>query len=153
REAAEQVHVHRKEELRIDLTDGAEDLPAPESARLLKAHHTVEIWPGRKRDEARLLEDPFLRVDDVEISVEDVHGLPPECGGHGRERSGEIEVVRVQPREDLAGGAAEPLIQRIALPAIGLTDPVVEIRLILPDEIQRPIGRAPVDEDELQIGV
>ncbi len=66
-------------------------------------------------------------------------------------RPGEIEVVGVEPAENIARGSREALVQGVALTRVALAAPETDVGLVAANNLHGIIGRSPVDDDELKV--
>ncbi len=77
-------------------------------------------------------------------------------GAHLRARFGEcapqINVTRIDPAQNIAAGAFEPLGDSLRISAIGLADPAGDPILILADDVDAAVGGAAVDNEVLVAG-
>ena len=62
-------------------------------------------------------------------------------------------VVTVEPARDLARCTRHSLVDCVALPPIGLANPVGKFRLELTNQIDRSVRRAAVDNDVFQVRI
>jgi hypothetical protein len=62
---------------------------------------------------------------------------------------GIVNVIGVEPGNDIAGGLPDALIHRIRLTAIGLTNPMESI-LIPPEDGYRFVGATPITDQVLK---
>jgi hypothetical protein len=97
---------------------------------------------------------PLVLVVDVPAAAADpVGACALEPRDRGVEGAGQVVVVAVDVGDELAGGSSQTLVEGVGLPTVGLGDPPGEAIAIALDDLRRTVGRAPVDDDVLQIGV
>jgi hypothetical protein len=69
------------------------------------------------------------------------------------ERSGKIEIIRIQPRENLSGRALESRIDRGGLSAIGLAAPKSEMLLVFFYDLHRIVRGTAVHHEIFEIWI
>ena len=75
------------------------------------------------------------------------------CLGHPVEGSRQIEVVAVQIGPEIAGGPRHPLVDRVALAPVLATFPVGEPVGVPPDDLDRAVRRAAIDDDVFEVRI
>src|SRR5579864_6348275 len=71
--------------------------------------------------------------------------LRSECRSHTMQRSRQVPVVAVEIGPNIAGDARQPLVDRMRLAAVGFADPVAEVALMPPNDVDGTVGAASVD--------
>ena len=69
------------------------------------------------------------------------------------ERSGEQEVIRVQPGHHLAPGQGKALVDGVGLPLVRFAEPALDAPPVLADDLQAAVGGAAVHHDVFQVGI
>src|SRR5690348_10215127 len=92
------------------------------------------------------------RIDDLAEATDDIDGwMTHEYPRDARQGIRAEQVVRVQPAEDLAGGAGKALIDRICLALVPFAHPEGEPWRILLDDCHATVRGAAVDDDVLEV--
>ena len=96
--------------------------------------------------------EPSGGIHEQAVAVEKMRARILRHGaGDGLERSRQIILVGVQPADEVAGGHAEALVERVRLALVGLGDPA-QVR-ITAEHCERAIARAAVHHDVLEIRI
>src|ERR1044071_4266009 len=74
-------------------------------------------------------------------------GIVGKVTHHGVECAGQINIVAVDERENVAGGFFEPFIDRVYLSTIFFTYPVSQLVLVAANDRNTLISAAAVDDD------
>ena len=72
---------------------------------------------------------------------------------HGRQCTRQVDVVAVQPGEDLAVRATEPLVDGIALTVVLLATPIMKITVVLLDDLAAAVGTPAIHHNILEVGI
>ena len=73
-------------------------------------------------------------------------------GGKGQ-RSRQIEIVRVEPAENISRRQRKAFIEGVSLTAILFTFPVRQVALVFLDDLGAVVGAPAVDDDVLQVRI
>ena len=93
-------------------------------------------------------------MDTEAIAYEcDVPGVSFESAGYDVERSRKIEIVAVEPTDNLASRHTKALVDRIRLPVVGFRNPVCEVSFVALDDRDAFVGAASIDNDVLEISI
>src|SRR5579884_1663234 len=139
--------VHRVTVRLVDSAHGVERGTSEERAGLRNAVSHLELEGVIERDRRHLAENVPLLVDLAPAAVHERTTAGTECLHRGRHSAREVDVVRVQPAEDLAASQREPLVERMRLAAVRLRDPAKVV--VAPKDVERLVRRAAVDDDVL----
>ena len=97
-------------------------------------------------------EDGVVFVDFQRIAVDEIErGIRGESRFHPREGAGQIGVVGVQPRHDLAARETEPLVDGIGLAFVRAPVPGEAIAIAL-ENLRGVVGRNRVHHQHLHVG-
>ena len=67
--------------------------------------------------------------------------------------TGEIHVIAIKPRENVAGASRKPFVDSMRLPVILFADPVRNPRFVLADDIDALVRTPAIDDDVLEIRI
>ena len=104
------------------------------------------------RREAFVLSDLACARPEIENCAGD--GLVPAARAADRaQRTGKQQVVRIDPVEQIARRAREPLVNGVRLAVVLLADPICQPFLVTPDDVDALVGTATVDNDVFEVWV
>ena len=137
------------------LVEEAESIhhPAAEEDRRLAQKRALLEPLGVPRAGVVTTDDVVGGVDEVGVTVEHIDvRMRGKVPGDGRERSGGVDVVRVQPADDVAGCCPNAFVDRLRLTGIRLADDAQALAIGLEDAAGRVRARS-VAHDVVEIGV
>src|SRR5438128_12176669 len=113
-----------------------------------------EIGEGERLDRRNVSHETSVSIDLAIPSADDSGpgvGLErPHRSENGRRK---IEIIGVQPSENITGRATEALVERLGLSAIGLGHPGGEPWFVAPNEIRAAVRRSAIHHDVLEIRI
>jgi hypothetical protein len=102
---------------------------------------------GRLETMDSMVDDMRTRVDHYRISD---YPLEVRFGckdlAHKDQGAGKKDIVRIQPHQNIPRCLFESLVNGMSLPPIGLAHPIEKGRLVSANDVDAPIGGAPVDD-------
>ncbi len=69
------------------------------------------------------------------------------------DRAWVIEVIRIEPADDLTRGFGKPLVNTVCLPLVLFGNPAREFRRVLLDDLDTVIGRTAIDDPVFNVGI
>jgi hypothetical protein len=75
------------------------------------------------------------------------------CFRHCEQRSGQERIIAVQIRNEVARGALEAFVDRIALPSVLFADPVGKLRFVFSDDVDAVVRAVSVYNEVLKIRI
>ncbi len=92
-------------------------------------------------------------IDKISIAINDNRlGMSREEIADGGQRAGGIQIVRIEPAENFAGGLRKTLVDGVRLTAIRSGNPA-KARVVFFEYIDGAVGRAAVHHQVLKIGI
>jgi FkbM family methyltransferase len=89
----------------------------------------------------------------VAASTNTPAGAVAQAVRRGRDRTGQVEVITVDVRDDVAGRPVEPLVDRMRLSVVRLADPACDPIVVTAQDVDRAVVRAAVDDEILEVGI
>ena len=98
------------------------------------------------------IDHPAALVDRLHVGVnQNCRRMGFECPDRRADCARQIEVIRVEPGDDLPVRMGKPLVDGLGLPAVLLADPPGQPVCILLDDLHAAVGRTAIDDDVLDV--
>src|SRR5579862_385981 len=147
----EQLVVQRVAKRDVEPANRLESPTREERTGLRDEVGLVELLPQIERHRRELAHDVSALVDLPPTSMDQPGPSLLHDADGSADCSRKVEIVGVEPAEDLARCQGETLVDRVGLPLVGLRDPA-HLR-VAPQDLQRLVRRSAVDDNVLDAWV